>query len=66
MSEVSSISFLKEPYRPVYINKARYVSITMMAAYQDYCFEELRLACYKDAMMKEQLLVVQQNDGRCE
>ncbi|VDO25358.1 unnamed protein product, partial [Onchocerca flexuosa] len=55
---------IKEPYRPVYVNKTRYVSITTMTAYQDYCFEELRLACYKDAMMKEQLIVNQQTDGR--
>ncbi|VBB27565.1 unnamed protein product [Acanthocheilonema viteae] len=55
--------FIKEPYRPVYINKARYVSITTMTAYQDYCFEELRLACYKDTMMKEQLIVNQETDG---
>ncbi|MCP9259802.1 E3 ubiquitin-protein ligase rpm-1 [Dirofilaria immitis] len=54
---------IKEPYRPVHMNKTRYVSITTMAAYQDYCFEELRLGCYKDAMMKEQLVVNQQADG---
>ncbi|VDK39741.1 unnamed protein product [Gongylonema pulchrum] len=55
---------LKEPYRPTYVNSARYMSISMMPSYQSYCFEELRLACYKDAMMKEQLQAVQQNDGR--
>uniref|UniRef100_A0A1I7W188 RCR-type E3 ubiquitin transferase n=1 Tax=Loa loa TaxID=7209 RepID=A0A1I7W188_LOALO len=54
---------IKEPYRPVYVNKTRYVSITTMTAYKDYCFEELRLGCYKDAMMKEQLIVNQQADG---
>ncbi|VDK87337.1 unnamed protein product, partial [Litomosoides sigmodontis] len=54
---------IKEPYRPVYVNKARYVSITTMTAYRDYCFEELRLGCYKDTMMKEQLTVNQLADG---
>ncbi|VIO97478.1 B-box zinc finger family protein [Brugia malayi] len=54
---------IKEPYRPVFVNKTRYVSITAMTAYQDYCFEELRLGCYKDAIMKEQLTVSQQVDG---
>ncbi|CAG9534611.1 unnamed protein product [Cercopithifilaria johnstoni] len=54
---------IKEPYRPVYVNKTRYVSITAMTAYQHYCFEELRLGCYKDTLMKEQLIVNQQTDG---
>uniref|UniRef100_A0A915PSJ6 RCR-type E3 ubiquitin transferase n=1 Tax=Setaria digitata TaxID=48799 RepID=A0A915PSJ6_9BILA len=54
---------IKEPYRPVYVNKTRYVSITTMTAYQDYCFEELRLGCYKDAMMKEQLNISREADG---
>ncbi|VDM40401.1 unnamed protein product [Toxocara canis] len=54
---------LQEPYRPVYMNKARYMAITMMTTYSKYSFEELRLAYFKDAILKESIKMRQRPDG---
>uniref|UniRef100_A0A915DCC7 RING-type domain-containing protein n=1 Tax=Ditylenchus dipsaci TaxID=166011 RepID=A0A915DCC7_9BILA len=43
---------LAEPYRSVYVNKARYLSITMMPAFSNYSFEELRLSFQHTAATK--------------
>uniref|UniRef100_A0A914RBL9 Uncharacterized protein n=1 Tax=Parascaris equorum TaxID=6256 RepID=A0A914RBL9_PAREQ len=55
---------LQEPYRPVYMNKARYVAITMMTVYSKYSMEELRLAYFRDAILKENIKMIQRPDGR--
>uniref|UniRef100_A0A915ATT0 RCR-type E3 ubiquitin transferase n=8 Tax=Parascaris univalens TaxID=6257 RepID=A0A915ATT0_PARUN len=54
---------LQEPYRPVYMNKARYVAITMMTVYSKYSMEELRLAYFRDAILKENIKMIQRPDG---
>ncbi|VDK31067.1 unnamed protein product, partial [Anisakis simplex] len=54
---------LQEPYRPVYMNKARYMAVTMMTAFSKYSFEELRLAYFRDAILKESIKTSQRADG---
>ncbi|KAI1714938.1 PHR domain-containing protein [Ditylenchus destructor] len=46
---------MSEPFRSVYVNKARYMSITMMSAFADHSFEELRLAYQHDSAIRTTL-----------
>uniref|UniRef100_A0A915IBF2 RCR-type E3 ubiquitin transferase n=1 Tax=Romanomermis culicivorax TaxID=13658 RepID=A0A915IBF2_ROMCU len=50
-------------YQPTYLNRARYVAITMMKSAQGYSFEELRLAHQSCSIAKEVLSVRCQQDG---
>ncbi|XP_003367498.1 conserved hypothetical protein, partial [Trichinella spiralis] len=51
------------PYKPTYLNKARYMSLTMMSALRDISAEELRYAHYKNTV-HSRTLPVRSNLGR--
>lgn len=42
-----------EPYKPVYLNRVRYRSMTMMPTYSNYSFEELRYAFQKNQTTRQ-------------
>lgn len=50
-------------YQPTYLNRARYQAITMMSAYNKWSFEELRLAYFREAIMRETVRVVPAAQG---
>lgn len=52
-----------ETYQPTYLNKARYLAITMMPAYNEYSFEEMRLGYFRDAVLRETLNMSQKRDA---
>lgn len=51
-----------ESYQPTYLNKARYTSITMMQKFHKFSFEELRMGFFRDAVMKEDIVMVPRNE----
>ncbi|KAK0411800.1 hypothetical protein QR680_005853 [Steinernema hermaphroditum] len=57
------IEHIQDPFRPTYLNKARYMSITMMPIFADYTFEELRLAYLSDVIMKDSVKMSPQHDA---
>uniref|UniRef100_A0A8C9U137 RCR-type E3 ubiquitin transferase n=1 Tax=Scleropages formosus TaxID=113540 RepID=A0A8C9U137_SCLFO len=54
---------LEANYEPVIIKEARYVSITMMKAYENYSFEELRFASPTPKRPSESMLIRANVDG---
>jgi hypothetical protein len=54
----------QETYQPVYMNKARYIAITMMPALNQYSFEELRLGYLREAISKDTVRMTQRHDAR--
>ncbi|GMT09517.1 hypothetical protein PFISCL1PPCAC_813, partial [Pristionchus fissidentatus] len=53
--------FQQNPYVPVYMNKARYMSIGMMPAFSNYNYEELRLAFAAEGMQRDTVGMTQKN-----
>ncbi|KRY47660.1 E3 ubiquitin-protein ligase rpm-1 [Trichinella britovi] len=54
------------PYKPTYMNKARYMSLTMMTALRNISAEELRYAHYKNTVHSRTLPVRSNLDGTYE
>ncbi|KRZ20205.1 E3 ubiquitin-protein ligase rpm-1 [Trichinella pseudospiralis] len=54
------------PYKPTYVNKVRYMSLTMMPALRDTSAEELRYAHYKNTVHSRTLPVRSNLDGTYE
>ncbi|TKR87164.1 hypothetical protein L596_011612 [Steinernema carpocapsae] len=54
---------IQDPFRPTYLNKARYMSITMMPIFADYSFEELRMAYLSDVVMKDSVKMSPRHDA---
>ncbi|KAF8386302.1 rpm-1 [Pristionchus pacificus] len=53
--------FHQNPYLPVYMNKARYMSIGMMPAYANYSYEELRLGFAANGVQKDTVGMTQKS-----
>ncbi|GMS77878.1 hypothetical protein PENTCL1PPCAC_53, partial [Pristionchus entomophagus] len=53
--------FHQNPYVPVYMNKARYMSIGMMPAYSNYSYEELRLGFAAHGVQKDTVGMTQKS-----
>ena len=53
-----------EAYQPVYLNKARYLSVTMMEQFSNYSFEEMRLGYFRDAVLKESIEMIYRQNGK--
>ncbi|XP_056610662.1 E3 ubiquitin-protein ligase MYCBP2 isoform X7 [Triplophysa dalaica] len=54
---------LEATYEPMIIKEARYVAITMMKAYENYSFEELRFASPTPKRPSENMLIRANTDG---
>ncbi|KAL2081752.1 hypothetical protein ACEWY4_023605 [Coilia grayii] len=54
---------LEATYEPMIIKEARYIAITMMKAYENYSFEELRLASPTPKRPSENMLIRANTDG---
>ncbi|KAE9549406.1 hypothetical protein FO519_007385 [Halicephalobus sp. NKZ332] len=53
---------LKEKFKDIYLNKARYKAISMMPAFSNFSFEELRLSFQETSFIKEELKLSFQNN----
>jgi len=53
---------LRAKYQPTYMNRARYVSITMIKSLQNVSFEELRLLQQSDLKTKETITLMANNN----
>ncbi|XP_073470391.1 E3 ubiquitin-protein ligase MYCBP2 isoform X14 [Aquarana catesbeiana] len=54
---------LDASYEPMIVKEARYIAITMMKAYENYSFEELRFASPMPKRPSENMLIRVNNDG---
>ncbi|XP_072784099.1 E3 ubiquitin-protein ligase MYCBP2 isoform X17 [Taeniopygia guttata] len=54
---------LDSSYEPMIVKEARYIAITMMKAYENYSFEELRFASPTPKRPSENMLIRVNNDG---
>ncbi|XP_060681899.1 E3 ubiquitin-protein ligase MYCBP2 isoform X8 [Hemiscyllium ocellatum] len=54
---------LEVSYEPMIVKEARYTAITMMKAYENYSFEELRFASPTPKRPSENMLIRANNDG---
>ncbi|XP_065149137.1 E3 ubiquitin-protein ligase MYCBP2 isoform X14 [Paramisgurnus dabryanus] len=54
---------LEATYEPMIIKEARYIAITMMKAYENYSFEELRFASPTPKRPSENMLIRANTDG---
>ncbi|KAE8626014.1 hypothetical protein XENTR_v10006480 [Xenopus tropicalis] len=54
---------LDASYEPMIVKEARYIAITMMKAYENYSFEELRYASPMPKRPSENMLIRVNNDG---
>ncbi|XP_078077747.1 E3 ubiquitin-protein ligase MYCBP2 isoform X24 [Mustelus asterias] len=54
---------LEATYEPMIVKEARYTAITMMKAYENYSFEELRFASPTPKRPSENMLIRANNDG---
>ncbi|XP_069061337.1 E3 ubiquitin-protein ligase MYCBP2 isoform X2 [Pleurodeles waltl] len=54
---------LEASYEPMIVKEARYIAITMMKAYENYSFEELRFASPTPKRPSENMLIRVNNDG---
>ncbi|KAG7266723.1 hypothetical protein CRUP_006269 [Coryphaenoides rupestris] len=54
---------LEATYEPVIVKEARYIAITMMKAYENYSFEELRFASPTPKRPSENMLIRANTDG---
>ncbi|XP_018420885.1 PREDICTED: E3 ubiquitin-protein ligase MYCBP2 [Nanorana parkeri] len=54
---------LEASYEPMIVKEARYIAITMMKAYENYSFEELRYASPMPKRPSENMLIRVNNDG---
>ncbi|XP_072332276.1 E3 ubiquitin-protein ligase MYCBP2 isoform X3 [Scyliorhinus torazame] len=54
---------LEASYEPMIVKEARYTAITMMKAYENYSFEELRFASPTPKRPSENMLIRANNDG---
>ncbi|XP_064413761.1 E3 ubiquitin-protein ligase MYCBP2 isoform X3 [Latimeria chalumnae] len=54
---------LEASYEPVIVKEARYIAVTMMKAYENYSFEELRFASPTPKRPSENMLIRANNDG---
>ncbi|XP_059573809.1 E3 ubiquitin-protein ligase MYCBP2 isoform X17 [Alligator mississippiensis] len=54
---------LDASYEPMIVKEARYIAITMMKAYENYSFEELRFASPTPKRPSENMLIRVNNDG---
>ncbi|KAJ3592162.1 hypothetical protein NHX12_007291, partial [Muraenolepis orangiensis] len=57
------VKALEATYEPMIVKEARYIAITMMKAYENYSFEELRFASPTPKRPSENMLIRANTDG---